>query len=123
MRVLILEDSPGRTNYFRKWLADTDLTVVDSVADAVLRASRFDYDAIFLDHELGIGQPNGSQFTRAWRADAETWVTKQPLVVLHTSSDWGASLMYRDLQEIGIRAERMAFYLMDEDKVRKTLGL
>jgi len=53
MRIFILEDDENRVVTFKNKLHDHDLVIVDNAEDAIRELQAGDFDAIFLDHDLG----------------------------------------------------------------------
>ncbi len=110
MKILVMDDSHSRLKRFREWLTGQDLTIAMNAEDALTSLKTYGFDLVFLDHDLGFDATSGSVMTRQWRRSNSDFKTQQPTVVVHTSSDAGASLMTTDLKTIGCKIIRKPFY-------------
>lgn len=53
MRILILEDDPERHKAFRRNLIGIEVKIVEHTHEAIQLLQEEDWDALFLDHDLG----------------------------------------------------------------------
>lgn len=53
MRILVLEDSIARLNYFIERYGSHDLTIIENATNAIGLLEENTYDVIFLDNDLG----------------------------------------------------------------------
>lgn len=58
MKILILEDSAERMEFFYKKFEDSEIRHVEHAKDAIEALENNQYDIIFLDHDLGGTQMN-----------------------------------------------------------------
>ncbi len=99
--VLVLEDDPGRIEFFKKWMGEEiDHTAYASECIKMLKRHR--YNVLFLDHDLGgevyVPSDNVSGFAVA------RWLAKHPgrkphLVFLHSMNPVGRKNMLGELPD------------------------
>jgi CheY-like chemotaxis protein len=53
MKILILEDNPARHKIFKQAFFNHTLCIVETSKDAIEALKKEDFEAIFLDHDLG----------------------------------------------------------------------
>jgi len=133
MRILILEDDQNRIDIFKKNLAGHDVDVVETAKGAIDFLVGFDYDVVFLDHDLG-----GEQWVDAGNkntgSEVVRWVTgwyngekdddgrflypiapkswRGTLFIVHSMNTITAPNMVTDLKSGRCRAERVPFSLL-----------
>ena len=101
MRVFVLEDNDQRVIKFRRSLVGHCVDYADNVVDGKAFIEQYQYDLIFLDHDLGgkemvsSDDPNtGYQMACLL---AENDLNKDAAVVIHTCNPNGASRMEQAL--------------------------
>lgn len=92
--VLVAEDTLDRRDVLRKILSPVAiLTFADSALQAIAEIRRNQYDFIFLDHDLGVDEINGSDVA------ACVYLSKNAMtpVLVHSVNADGAARMVRTL--------------------------
>lgn len=104
MRVLVLEDEQYRRQYFAEQLARHDLTFALDAGTAIERLQREQFDAIFLDHDLGPGDGTGQDV-----ALAVALMKSPPPVWIHSYNMPGARAISGILAARKVRHQRIPF--------------
>lgn len=109
MRLLVLDDDPIRHDAFRN--RHEKRFEVHSVYDAdgaIEALKRFHFDVATLDHDLGTGYPDGSQFVDMMltQVPPERWPQS---VMVHSHNPVGALRMTERLRDAGIPSRRAPF--------------
>ena len=105
MNILILDDDADRHAQFKSKLAGKngghDLYLAYSVADThrIIGTWTVKIDLMLLDHDLGIGEPDGYDFVKSLR-DLEH---KPRAAIIHSMNPSGAANMLKYLELIGIK--------------------
>lgn len=100
-KILVLEDSAERISWFRQNLGCTLQTLVDTANDAMHMLANHKYNAIFLDHDLGLLQMVGCNGCKAGPEgtglDVANYLARcgylAELVVIHSWNPSGAKNM------------------------------
>lgn len=96
MKILILEDSPERHKLFKQNLIGTDLTITEYVDECKKLMQENDYQALFLDHDLGgkVHVESGGDEQTGY--DIAKWLSEKPegvsipqLIVVHSLNESG----------------------------------
>ena len=123
IRLLIIEDNPGRIRLFKKWLPDDIRPVFASSAGRALGVLQLDkgrvYAGIMLDHDL-FEQPASevdSQFsgTHVVQAIIKNIHPDTP-VLLHSMNDIRARIMERSLESGGFYVRRIPMLALTQDR-------
>jgi hypothetical protein len=105
MNVLILEDDSMRIEYFAKKLIHQNIAIVNNVRMFKSSINSFDFDFIFLDHDLGGAQYVDSSVVEntgytASKLLASVEFIKLPFITIHSFNSIGAQNMYNILKPI-----------------------
>ena len=93
-KILILEDQEERRHIFNKLYRDEFTVIMETASDCIELLRMFDWDILFLDHDLGLGNGDGYNVA-CW---LETFVDRQPKVIyLHTANPVGKAKMKQAL--------------------------
>lgn len=94
-RILILEDQEARQLIFRELFKDNFVIIMETARDCIEVLRRFDWDVLFLDHDLGV---DGTGYEVAcW---LEMLPERQPWrIFLHTGNPVGKAKMKQALPE------------------------
>jgi len=120
VRVLILEDDPGRMVRFREMFRDAgvEITHAATASDAIASLRSDLFDAVFLDHDLGgqvyvdSDEPNtGFQVARA----LPDTPNQHAFIVVHSWNPAGAQRMLDVLRRRGCRAQGIPFSHFDTE--------
>ena len=104
MRVFVLEDNPGRLDFFRKLFPGCVTAINYPEAVAALEGTRF--DLVYLDHDIP-GSENG--------ADVAFWMTRMPRekwpdkVIVHSSNVRGSLAIFFTLRRAGFAVEQQMY--------------
>lgn len=100
MQILILEDDPNRHELFKRKLIGHGLTIAETAAQAIVMLQAYQFDLIFLDHDLGgetfVSENNKNTGSEVVRWMLENCITKAPIVI-HSMNDPAASSMMNKL--------------------------
>lgn len=121
MKILVMDDSVSRLECFQQWLSEHELVMAETAPEAQVALLQSKFDMVFLDHDLGYSQPTGSYMTRQWKLNHEKYATKHATVVVHTSSEAGASLMMDDLRNMSMKIIRRPFYMLTDKYIQRIL--
>lgn len=109
MRILILEDSRRRIKKIRKQFLMHRLTFFEDACEAIdhIRSNSLDYDAFFLDHDLGNkifcsrrNRNTGLFFVKSVLEEIKSSRTLA-LIVIHSWNPIGAMRMKKVLKDCG----------------------
>lgn len=109
MRILILEDSKRRVRKIKKQFSMHRLTFFEDACEAIdhVRSNPFDYDAFFLDHDLGNkilcsrrNKNTGLFFVKSILEEIRSSKTLG-LIIIHSWNPIGAMRMKRVLKGCG----------------------
>ena len=113
MKILFLDDSLERHTTFDELFGDptTDISFVETAEDAIEKLSYCDYDAIFLDHDLGgeyfVKSGDGTGYEVAeWICDN---IQYKPIIIIHSMNPIGGANMHRKLHSHGFRSVLQPF--------------
>jgi CheY-like chemotaxis protein len=100
MRILILDDDLIRHRHFKENYMHHVLTLVTTVQETIHNLMQHDYDAIFLDHDLGGQQMVASGGHEPTGYDVAVWLNANqdrcpPLVYIHSFNPEGALKMQK----------------------------
>ena len=115
-RILVVEDDARRRIWFEARFADCERYMTDQVAVAIQWLSEWDYDLIFLDHDLleehyceVIADDGQTGYVvAAWLANNPERQT-QAQIIIHSLNYPGSDRMLEVLQSAGRRAEHVPF--------------
>lgn len=120
MKIMVLEDSQARIDFFREKLVAHEAYYFTTVADAIQFISNNAIDMAFLDHDLeqhhGVesDRPDaGYQFVKYF-TDKE--LAKNALFIIHSMNPVGAQNMYALLKEHDYFVEKIPYNLIRENK-------
>lgn len=82
MKILVLEDSSNRINYFVEKFSGCDLTITENAFDAILYLKKDVFDCIFLDHDLG--DNNGCGIDVAVFLSSNMNLNNDAIIVIHS---------------------------------------
>jgi len=103
MRILVLEDDPSRVKKIKQELVGFVVDFSDNVSDAINLIETYQYDLMFLDHDLGGKQMvNSSQEGTGYqfaKAIAISRLNKGTTVIIHSCNPAGAANMQAILLE------------------------
>lgn len=116
MRIFVLEDDRDRTDVFVKNLVGHTVVFAETALDAISKLEAYEFDLIFLDHDLGGEQMVGTQgantgsevvrnMVRTYQEEAWNW----PTTIVHSLNTPAAEAMQRDLETIGVDVRRIPF--------------
>lgn len=116
MKILILEDSIERLDFFREKLKAYELHIFNHAKDAIEYVQNNTVDLAFLDHDLENQHHispelpiTGSEFTRFI---VEHNLMKDTTIIIHSMDAVGSEYMYSTLKKAGYKVERIPFYLL-----------
>ena len=97
MKVLILDDMPDRIGMFALKFVNHDITIVNTAPNCIEMLNSFQWDAVFLDHDLG-GEVYCKSDENSGYAVAkfmeEAGIDKQPKhIILHSLNPAGVKNM------------------------------
>ena len=95
MNILILEDDPNRVAQFEKKFNMDEIIVVDKASEAITKLTDFNWDCLFLDHDLG-GEINVSTTNKNTGSEVARWLSIHKdripnLVIIHSMNPPGAA--------------------------------
>lgn len=95
--ILVLEDSEERIKWFRKIFGDCNLTFTKDVDEMCDEMRTKDYDAIFLDRDLGKpdGGKTGEDVTKVMM---EEKLAKKAVIIIHSFNTYAGIRMYEHLK-------------------------
>ena len=99
-KILVLEDSPERIEWFQKNFNKVDFYFCKNVNAAwgLLHIQKF--DIIYLDHDLGEDAQTGYDFAKILAEEIrEKRITNNPTIYIHTSNPGGAENMKSVLKD------------------------
>ena len=103
MHVFVLEDDPLRIQWFRERFIGHDLTIAESVSEALEKFTGT-YDLACLDHDLGGQQMVDSEEENTGaaflRLKAEAFADNRGFVIVHSYNPVGAAQMVAMLQDV-----------------------
>lgn len=101
-RILVLEDDPIRQLKFKERFSEKgniSYTMVETAEDCKSMLKKFEYEAIFLDHDLGgevyvdsESQNTGGEVAR-WIESNRSEISGNPLFVIHSLNTVGSEYM------------------------------
>jgi len=102
-RILILEDNEERVAQFNRNLAPNMIYVTDQAQEAIHKLKVWDWDILFLDHDLG-GQLNVSTNEVNTGSTVAKWLANNPdrkpsLIIIHSWNTVGSKYMKNLLPE------------------------
>lgn len=107
-RILFLDDRTKRIESARKKFIKHDLTVVSNVLECLRQLSERDFDAFYLDHDLGgrdfvdpDDKDSGMEIVRYIEKTGWPDKRKKPLICIHSSNVFAADLMELRLLKLG----------------------
>ena len=115
-RVLVLEDDQVRRAWFERQFARCERDMTDQVAVAIQWLAQWDYDLIFLDHDL-----KAEHYYEAMADDGLTgyvvaaWLAENPHrqsqaeIIIHSLNYPGSDRMLEVLESAGRKAEHVPF--------------
>ena len=113
MRVLVLDDMQERLDWFKKQLIGHEATLVKQASSAISLLKKEQWDAVFLDHDLG-GAPyvhNGPDGMSGM--DVANAIVNMdsfpPLVVVHSLNEDCRKEMVARMVEVGCNALELPF--------------
>jgi DNA-binding NtrC family response regulator len=107
MKIFILEDDPKRVEWLKEKLnPEIELDITDQVEEAMPWLHEREYDAIFLDHDLGGEQMVSSDVWNTGSTVArmihET-PNKHLTVIVHSYNPSGAKIMIDSMRDKGVK--------------------
>jgi hypothetical protein len=100
-RFLILDDSEERINSFKaRFQGHHDLVLV---CDALRALAGDRFDAVYLDHDLGSGCPEGDEVAK-YIANVLPENKRPTIVIVHSHNFAASERMINRLKDVGIRA-------------------
>lgn len=121
MRVLVIEDEEHRRAWFRERFADAHITA--DVDEAIAWLQEREYDALFLDHDLGEKIYAGSDEPRPGVGrDVAEWLVRNPRVapsmpiVVHSMNAVAADKIHAALVHAGRPVQRVPFSVLFTDE-------
>ena len=125
MKIFILEDDPNRIDWFKENLMTDDLDITQDVAEAMKWLKSKEYDAVFLDHDLG-----GEVFVDSaeWNTGATVaqMIHETPNkvldVVIHSWNPCGAKIMRDSMRANGVSCFYFPFQNMDFLRIVKQMN-
>jgi CheY-like chemotaxis protein len=103
MKILVLEDSLERIEFFKKLFRNQELFVFDNSSDAYSSCIENNFQVMLLDHDLGgriwedsNGENTGYQFVKRI---VENQLQKDALIYIHSCNPIGANLMLNLLKD------------------------
>jgi CheY-like chemotaxis protein len=108
MKVLFLDDDLNRHRMFKESFGDesNDIQYVETSAEAIHQLTYTDWDAIFLDHDLGGEIYQESKEGTGWEVAkyiAEN-LTYKPIIIIHSMNSAGAIRMNHILMDGGFKS-------------------
>lgn len=82
MKILVLEDSTKRVEYFIERYPHHELTITENADAAIMYLQENTYDYIFLDHDLGTNNGSGSDV--AAFLSSGICVNDDAIVIIHS---------------------------------------
>ncbi len=115
MRILVLEDSTSRIEYFIERFSDHDLTITENADDAIVYLQTEVYDCIFLDNDLGID--NGCGTDVAAFLSSGMSINDDAIVIVHSWNMPAVAAILAQLPEaIAVQYGSPDFYGLDIDR-------
>ncbi len=113
-RIVILEDAPGRIDWFRDTYRKEDFAATDSVEEFLHFVNEAEkagtLKLIIMDHDLGILDAHGDSVCGSNGADAAKKLTTTAPVLIWSINEYGARNIELTLRDKGIHSVRVAFY-------------
>lgn len=96
LKILVLDDQESRLIIFRRKLIGHDVVCVKTASDAISNFSEYDFDCVFLDHDLGdkvmeISGPGTGYEVAEWLRDHPDRRPQQ--IIVHSFNPVGAKNM------------------------------
>ena len=119
--VFLLDDDQRRHRWFAKRFEGDEMDIAETVAEAKEFLQEYNYDAIFLDHDLlphHYESNDHDDFANTGYAIAE-WlneneeINRSATVIVHTRNADGAFRMVEKLRESGRQVEYVPFPMLD----------
>ena len=114
-RILFLDDNPERAKAAKRALLCTHVATAAECIEALKHA---EWDAVYLDHDLG-GGPDGDAATTAdargmTGMDVVRWLCKEPgrgetRMIVHSLNPIAAAQMFEELSNAGFEVSRVPF--------------
>lgn len=119
--VMVLDDDERRHRWFKKRFVGDDLDIAATVEEAKILLADYNYDAIFLDHDLlphHYESNDHDDFSSTGYAIAEFLNERADLqraatIIVHTRNADAAIPMVQKLRETGRNVEYCAFPMLD----------
>lgn len=119
--VFLLDDDKRRHRWFRKRFEGDEVTVAETVEEAIKMLHEDTYDAIFLDHDLlpeHYTTNEHDDYARTGYAIAEylhdnATIQRAATIIVHTRNADAAIRMVQKLRDAGRNCEYCAFPMLD----------
>jgi hypothetical protein len=110
LKILVLDDSEERHEMFKKLLGDVANFTFKKTAKDAYKVMIDDYQVLFLDGDLGIGQPSGSDFLDYVLSDPVTHeLLSNMTVIIHSCNPPLVNKILYNLDEFNIMSYRVPF--------------
>jgi CheY-like chemotaxis protein len=121
IRVMLLDDDERRHRWFKKRFAGDEMDVAVDVAEAKELLTEYNYDAIFLDHDLlphhyesnSHGDESNTGYAVAEFLNERPELQRAATIIVHTRNADAAIPMVTTLRESGRNVEYCAFPYLD----------
>lgn len=116
MRILILEDSKQRIEWFKEIYKHHELHITKNINEAITWCLYLQFDILFLDHDLeenyGTSESNGYMFVKRL---IETQTQKRAIIYIHSMNPTGANVMLNRLRDNEYQATWIPYHLLLEE--------
>jgi len=100
MKILVVEDSEERNSLFREWLKGHDFMIALDAPTGIRYLQAYEYDVIFLDHDLGDRSNVDSEDINTGYQVAKlipNSINKNAQVIIHSMNPIGSGNMLKVL--------------------------